>query len=220
MMYPAEIRRCQHIKMNGTQCGSPALKSGKLCYHHQECRPERVKVRGDGNKTVGQILFPVFEDATAIQMVVRQVAMMVLEKKIDAKSAGLVLYACQIASTNLRQMEDEKPRPVQVVVDTKNVAETPLGMTPWSRRRSGGHEIEEPADIAAQRALEAVNRRWESEYEAKKEWIENSVKRVGEVLSQHPQADHEKLNRALVYVSETLELATQSMTRHLEEGMM
>jgi len=51
MDYPAEIRRCQHIKMNGTQCGSPALKMGKFCYHHQECRPERVKVRGDGNKT-------------------------------------------------------------------------------------------------------------------------------------------------------------------------
>ncbi|MFZ0479504.1 MAG: hypothetical protein WAL71_10170, partial [Terriglobales bacterium] len=38
----------------------------------------------------------------------------------------MALYACQIASTNLRQMENEKPRPVQVVVDTKNVAETPL----------------------------------------------------------------------------------------------
>lgn len=218
MIYPAEIRRCQHIKANGTQCGSPALKNGKVCYHHRECRPERVKVRGDGNKVVGQILFPVFEDATSIQMVVRQVAMMVLEKKIDQKSAGLVLYACQIASTNLRQMEDEKPRPVQVVVDTKKVAETPLGMTPWSGRRSGGHEIEEPADIAAQRALDAVNRRWEREYQAKKEWIETKMKGIEEVLSQHPQADRETLNRALVYVSETLELATQSMNRHLEQG--
>ena len=29
-----EIRRCQHIRVHGAQCGSPALREEKYCYHH------------------------------------------------------------------------------------------------------------------------------------------------------------------------------------------
>jgi hypothetical protein len=57
---------CQHIKTNGTQCGSPALRVGKFCYHHQECRPERVTVKGEDGKA-RKILVPLFEDAHSIR---------------------------------------------------------------------------------------------------------------------------------------------------------
>ena len=217
-IYPVEIRRCQHIKANGMQCGSPALRREKFCYHHQECRPERVEVCGEGKKSVGQILFPVFEDATSIQMVVRQVAMMVLQKKIDQKAAGLVLYACQIASTNLKRMDEEKPRPVQVVVDPEKVVETPLGMTPWSGK-AGGHEIEEAADIAAQRTLNQVNGRWEREYQSMKELIEKRVRGIGEVLCT-PGTDREKLYSELSFIHTSLDVAARSMKERLEAGMM
>src|SRR5208282_973663 len=33
-LYPISIRRCQHIKVNGTQCASPALRNEKVCYFH------------------------------------------------------------------------------------------------------------------------------------------------------------------------------------------
>ena len=33
-LYPSHILRCQHIKVNGTQCGSPALRQCKFCYYH------------------------------------------------------------------------------------------------------------------------------------------------------------------------------------------
>ena len=138
----AAIRRCQHIKTNGTQCGSPALRDEALCFYHRESRPERVEVHGENGQACGQVLVPVFEDAGSIQTMVRQVVMLVLEGKIDNKKAGTVLYALQIASSNLKRMELEKPRPTQVVVDTEKVAETPLGMTPWSRKESG-HEVED-----------------------------------------------------------------------------
>jgi len=154
-VYPVDIRRCQHIKTNGTQCGSPALRpsgpkrgpqgtplrDGKFCYHHQECRPERVTVKG-GDGKASEILVPVFEDSHAIQTMVRQVVMLMLEDKIDDKKAGRVLYALQIAAANLRRMEAEKPRPVQVVVDPAKVGETPLGMTPWAGNKNG-HELED-----------------------------------------------------------------------------
>lgn len=218
-MYPVEMRRCEHIKANGTQCGSPALKTGKFCYHHQECRPERVKVRGDGSRVVGTIVFPVFEDGTSIQMVVRQVAMMVLEKKIDAKAAGLVLYACQIAATNLKRMAEEKPRPVQVVVDTKKVAETPLGMTPWSAKGEG-HQIEEAADSAARRALWELNDRWEEAHREACEEITEHLKGLdGAIRMIAPEANR-PLHTQLSGVQNHLERVTAGMREDLEEGMM
>ena len=73
----AGIRRCQHIKGNGTQCGSPALRKEAFCYYHRESRPERVE-SGENGQACGQVLVPVFEDASAIQTMVRQVVMLVL----------------------------------------------------------------------------------------------------------------------------------------------
>ncbi|MGB9233930.1 MAG: hypothetical protein WCC04_05920 [Terriglobales bacterium] len=140
----AEIRRCQHIKTNGTQCGSPALRNEPFCFYHREAQPERVEVSGEDGKACGQVLVPVFEDAGSIQTMVRQVVKLVLEGKIDTKRAGTVLYGLQIASTNLKRMEAERPRPAQVVVDPEKVAETPLGMTPWSQKEKG-YEVEDIA---------------------------------------------------------------------------
>jgi hypothetical protein len=87
-----------------------------------------VKVKGEDGKT-SEILVPLFEDAGSIQMAVRQVAVLLLEDKIASKKAGLMLYALQIASTNLKRMAEE----------------TPVGMTPWSFHGSG-HEPEKLPD--------------------------------------------------------------------------
>jgi hypothetical protein len=154
-----EIRRCQHIKVNGTQCGSPARRDEKYCHYHRENQPERVQVADEKGQASGEVLMPVLEDAQSIQSVVRQVAMLILGGKIDNKKAGLMLYAMQIASSNLKRMEVEKPRPAQVVVDPETVGETPMGMTPWSVKESG-HEVEDEAvgfqgEIAAKLKLEA-----------------------------------------------------------------
>ena len=56
--------------------------------------------------------------------------------------AGLLLYALQIASGNLKTMQAEKAKPTQVVVELDKAAETPLGMTPWSATGQG-HDLEE-----------------------------------------------------------------------------
>ena len=51
---------------------------------------------------------------------------MVLQKRIERKTASLLLYALQIASSNLKRMELEKPQPEQVVIDVV----TPLKYEP------------------------------------------------------------------------------------------
>src|SRR6266403_6117261 len=113
--------RCQHVKVAGTQCGSPALRSKKFCYYHQQDRPMAVECYYDGGYATGEITLPFFEEALSIQAVIRQVVQMVLQKRLERKTASLLLYALQIASSNLKRMELEKPQPEQVVTDLEPV---------------------------------------------------------------------------------------------------
>jgi hypothetical protein len=116
-MSSSEAPRCRHIKVNGTQCGSPAVRSKSFCYYHQQHRPILAECYSDGEYSTGEILLPVFEDAHSVQSVIRKVVQMVLQKRIERKTASLLLYALQIASSNLKRMELEKPQPEQVVID-------------------------------------------------------------------------------------------------------
>jgi hypothetical protein len=190
-----EIRRCQHIKVNGTQCGSPARRNEKYCHYHRENQPERVQVADEKGQASGEVLMPVLEDAQSIQTVVRQVAMLILGGKIDNKKAGLMLYALQIASANLKRMEAEKPRAAQVVVDPETVGETPMGMTPWSVKESG-HEVEDEAvgfqgEIAAKlkQEVRAVRERFESH--------QRDAQKIGQQMKSEvehtPKTDGERL---------------------------
>ena len=118
--------RCRHIKVSGTQCGSPALRNKNFCFYHQQDRPMTVECYSEGEYATGEIVLPVFEDAHSIQTVIRQVVQMVLQKRIERKTASLLLYALQIASSNLKRMELEKPQPEQVVIDLETESETPM----------------------------------------------------------------------------------------------
>src|SRR6266436_3497213 len=115
--------RCRHIKVNGTQCGSPALRNKIFCFYHQNDRPRPLPCYSDIEYATGEITLPFFEDAHSIQAVIRQVVQMVLQKRLEQKTASLLLYALQIASSNLKRMELEKPQPEQVVIDLEPVTD-------------------------------------------------------------------------------------------------
>jgi hypothetical protein len=90
--YPIEIRRCRHIKTNGTQCGSPALKGKELCYYHEQNQPREMELYDSGDRYCdGSMVMPVFEDAHSIQTVIRQVVQLMLTRRIERKDAGLML---------------------------------------------------------------------------------------------------------------------------------
>src|ERR1700675_4597588 len=93
--------RCQHIKTSGTQCGSPAVRDQKFCHFHKECRAKVVTIsdkRSDSSPV--KVLLPAFEDATSLQLTLRQVTELIMLNRIEPKQAGLLLYALQIASSN------------------------------------------------------------------------------------------------------------------------
>jgi len=119
---------CQHIKTNGTQCGSPALKDNQFCYYHQQCRPATFNYRGMYHDyTEIEFHLPAFEDVHSIQFTLRQVTELILRHKLNDKEAGLLLYALQIASSNLKRLERQEPKPEQVVTEAKlqHAEETP-----------------------------------------------------------------------------------------------
>src|SRR6202158_4969529 len=120
-MSSSEAPPCRHIKVSGTQCGSPAVRSKSFCFYHQQHRPIVAECYSDIEYATGEITLPYFEDAHSVQAVIRQVVQMVLQKRIERKTASLLLYALQIASSNLKRMELEKPQPEQVVTDLEPV---------------------------------------------------------------------------------------------------
>ena len=97
--------RCQHVKADGTRCGSPALTGQSYCYAHaQMLRPAAP---------LGPL--PPLEDANGIQCALMQVAGAIVRDQIDLKRAALLLYALQIASANLKHVRFEPLMPDDVV---------------------------------------------------------------------------------------------------------
>ena len=116
------VPRCQHIKANGVQCACPAMRRKKYCYFHHTWRektnPRSNHRRRAQRQTDGKTAFilPPLEDANAIQMAIMEVLYQLADGRIDAKHAGLMLYALQTASANLKHLSFE-PQWNKVVVN-------------------------------------------------------------------------------------------------------
>src|SRR6266849_4718303 len=130
--YPPSIRRCQHVKVNGTQCGSPAMREHSYCYFHMRWHRKGMQVNAYFKEQ--QILvLPTLEDANSIQVGLAEVMRQLTEQMIDHRTAALLLYALQIASANVKFTSFEPEQPTQVVIDRECVAQRPLGASAWSK---------------------------------------------------------------------------------------
>jgi hypothetical protein len=56
-------------------------------------------------------------------------------RQLDPKVSGLLLYALQTASLNLRHMELQVRRPETVVIDPNAVGNTGVGADSWNERQ-------------------------------------------------------------------------------------
>jgi hypothetical protein len=130
-LYPNRILRCQHIKVNGTQCGSPSLRETRFCYYH--IRYHWPELEALENKLEFRLSLPTLEDANSIQISLAKVMEQLVMQEIDHKTAALMLYALQTASMNLKRTSLEPELPTQVVIDRQSVARRPLGASAWSR---------------------------------------------------------------------------------------
>jgi len=97
--YP--VPQCQHIKKDGSQCGSPALRNQQFCYFHDRCRPLIQDASGSAKFPPAPFFLPLLEDANSIQRGLSKVCEHLLHRRLDPKKAGVLLYAMQLATTNL-----------------------------------------------------------------------------------------------------------------------
>ena len=130
-LYPITVKRCQHIKVNGTQCGSPALRDSKCCYYHVRYHWPELEALQNNNEWRKPTA--TLEDANSIQVSLANVMERLVMQEIDHKTAALLLYALQTASMNLKRTSREPELPTQVVIDRESVANRPIGASAWSR---------------------------------------------------------------------------------------
>jgi len=153
-LYPESIARCQHLKVNGTQCGSPALHHHKFCYFHKQWRQKRLVINSNLQRERGQVTLPVLEDADSIQMALVEVMRLIVTQQIGPKAAGLLLYALQTASANLKHTSFEPELPTRVVIDRRCVGRRPIGATAWSSAE--GKEYDELTENGEESPEEAA----------------------------------------------------------------
>lgn len=172
---PSYPNRCQHLKTNGTQCGSPALRRNRFCYFHKRYQDERIRLNADRRRRGTATFFlPVLEDANSIQMSLMQIMRLLLTGQIEHKTASLLLYALQTASTNLRQT-NFKPFVHEVILDPRDAAESILDETQlWNdedfEEEGEEEEIDEVEQEIRQKEEEAAKKaRFVARWEAKKE---------------------------------------------------
>jgi hypothetical protein len=150
---PSYPNRCQHIKINGTQCGSPALRRNRFCYFHKRHHDEQIELNTDrlknDRKKIARrratIDLPVLEDANSIQISLMQIMRLLISGQLDGKTAGLLLYALQTASSNLHRTTFEPDRH-EVILDPNTVDETFLGEDIWEDSDFEEEENEEDSE--------------------------------------------------------------------------
>jgi protein-tyrosine-phosphatase len=153
------VPRCQHLKVNGTQCGSPALKRNRFCFFHKRFQEERIKLSCDRVRhNRASLYLPVLEDANSIQVSLMQIMRLLASRQIDSKTASLLLYALQTASVNLRQISFEPNHLQDVVIDRRTIDQTCIRGDQWSEDDFPDPEEteEEKAEAAAEQAAEAA----------------------------------------------------------------
>src|SRR5271166_3104056 len=174
--------RCQHLKINGTQCGSPALRRNRFCFFHKRFQDERIRLSADRARRNTTFILPVLEDADSIQIALMQVMRLLVSGQIEHKTASLLLYALQTASTNLR-MTRFAPACHEVILDPRDARQTPLESDVWEDEDFEEEEepesdedmkrrvMQESADRVAARAKERARKRKEAE-ESVRQWNE------------------------------------------------
>jgi hypothetical protein len=97
---PTRRYRCRHVFTDGHRCGSPSLRTQDFCYYHHASRREPSLAPGHG-----MFLMPRIDDRAAIQIALYDILARITLRDIELKTAGMLLYGLQIASSNIAQQE-------------------------------------------------------------------------------------------------------------------
>jgi hypothetical protein len=138
------ILRCQHIKVDGVQCGSPALRGERRCHFHE--RWNRVDTGKDPHRALGSGVLPALEDANSIQLALAEVMRLAIMGSIEYRVFALLLRALRIAASNVKHLS-LTPKPTHMVIDPDSVEDRPLGATAWSETEGKDYDMIDTTEI-------------------------------------------------------------------------
>jgi hypothetical protein len=102
-------KSCDHILINGEVCNAIPMRDSKFCYWHHKARARRRRHERIGGPIAADansgLELPLLEDANAIQVALQEIMQAILDRRIDSKRAGLLLYSLQLASSNIRNLK-------------------------------------------------------------------------------------------------------------------
>ena len=90
---------CRHIRANGHRCRALAMQDTAFCWFHQNARKRAKREWGEA------LTLPTLEDAESVQLALGEVLTRLADGRMETRSAGVLLYGLQIASTNLRNTQ-------------------------------------------------------------------------------------------------------------------
>ena len=99
---------CEQKNHDGTPCKSLALRDKKYCHYHQVCGPPQIDISNAIDLNPVYFDLPLLDDATSIQGAITQVCERLLQKRIETKRAGILLYALQVAASNLGRLNGDR----------------------------------------------------------------------------------------------------------------
>ena len=135
------MRTCEYVKPNGEFCGSPATRGRDYCHWHLTCIARRLRAeKQEATQDRTPLHLPPLEDANSVQLAVMMVADAMLRNRIGPRMSGQLLYALQIASSNLKQGVDFHPAK-ECDREGRTLQQTPVRCTQYDR-------LEEDFDLA------------------------------------------------------------------------
>jgi len=97
---------CRHVKEDGAYCGSPALRDHKYCYYHLTQRGRRLRrARALRDNQPYRLEIQSLDNPYAIRNAISEIAQALAAGQLDARTAGKLLYAVQLAAATNRRIE-------------------------------------------------------------------------------------------------------------------
>jgi hypothetical protein len=102
-------KHCSHVLANGQICNAVPMRDSNYCYWHHKARARRRRSERIGGPVSMEantgLDLPLLEDANAIQVAIQEIMQAILDRRIDAKRAGLLLYSLQLACSNIHNLQ-------------------------------------------------------------------------------------------------------------------
>ncbi len=116
---PDNLYQCHHIFPDDQRCGSPRLRDEQFCYYHHDARRPIVRPHDRIRRRSTFSLFTPGSQNSILESL-GEVMTRIAANDIDTRRAGLLLYALQLASTNLRSAQQSAEPELKVHPDFWN----------------------------------------------------------------------------------------------------